>query len=255
MVRVRVLVLILIILLPLASSAGEVRACIVDSYGIQVTSYVKERLTELLKKKKYTLISYSARKSCDIKVLLGTPAVAEALKRGEKGKVIYTFVMFPELLKLEKRRNFVGIRIFPLPKRTAEKFFAYTGLEKRKIAVPISGDMVNLAKRYLPSDLFDIVPFSGDIATVYPKLKNYSYIYVFPDPVVLRIVNMLSLVKFSKSSGKILISGLPDLDRYDVNFIYAVDYDELVDLIVELIGENPKERIIPCPARVKVWNR
>ncbi|TCK05419.1 hypothetical protein [Phorcysia thermohydrogeniphila] len=253
MAWIRVFLLVFIVLLPLASSAKEVRACIIDSYGIRVTNYVRERLEELLKRK-YTLVSYS-RKSCDVKVLLGTPAVVRALKEGEKGRVIYTFVMFPELLRLEKKKNFIGIRIFPLPKRTAEKFFTYTGLERKKIAVPISKDMVKLAKRYLPPDLFDLVPFSGDVATVYPKLKDYSYVYVFPDPVVLRIVNMLNLVKFCKNSGIILISGLPDLDRYDVNFIYAVDYNDLVDIIVELINENPKERIIPCPARVKVWNR
>jgi len=252
MAWLRVLLLAFTLLLPLVSSAKGIRACVVDSYKIKVTSYVKDSLVKRLRKSG-VFVSLS-NNGCDVKVLLGTPAVVEALKRGEEKKVIYTFVMFPELLALEEKKNFIGIRIFPLPKRTAEKFFNYTGLKKKRIAVPISRKMVGLAERYLPKDTFDIIPFSGDVATVYPKLKGYSYVYVFPDPVVLRVVNMLNLVKFCKSSGKVLLSGLPDLDRYDVDFIYAVDYDKLVDIIVKLVKGKPKERIVPCPARVKVWS-
>jgi len=249
---IRVLVLILSVLLPFVSSAKGIRACIIDSYDIQFTNYVKRRLEEILRTG-HTLVSYS-QYGCEVKVLLGTPAVVEALKKGERKKVIYTFVMFPELLKLKKRKNFFGIRIFPLPKRTVEKFFNCTGLKREKVAVPVSKDILELARLYLPSELFDIVTFSDDITSIYSKLKNYTYIYIFPDPNVLKVVNMLNIVKVSKTNGKILISGLPDLDKYDVNFVYAVDYDKLVEAIVKLLKETPKERLLPCPARVKVWN-
>ena len=249
----RVLVLTIVLLLPLVAGAKERRVCIIDSYGLEVTDYVKKHLKEVLEKKK--CVFPSSTNACDVEVLLGPGAVAKALKKKSRKKEIYTFVMFPEVLGLEKKENFVGVRIFPLPKETAEKFFSYTKLKKEKVAVPISKEMLSIAKRYLPDDTFDVLPFSDDITAIYSKLGNYDYVYIFPDPKLLRVVNILNLVRFCKENGKILITGLPDLDKYDVNFVYAVDYDALVYLLAKLVEMDSKKGILPCPAKVKVWNR
>jgi len=84
MAWLRVLLLAFTLLLPLVSSAKGIRACVVDSYKIKVTSYVKDSLVKRLRKSG-VFVSLS-NNGCDVKVLLGTPAVVEALKRGEEKK-------------------------------------------------------------------------------------------------------------------------------------------------------------------------
>ena len=177
------------------------------------------------------------------------------MKKIKNKKVIYTFVMFPEILGLHKKKNFFGIRIIPLPDKIAEVFFSYTSFEKEKIAVPVSRRTQKIAKKYLSnSKLFKILSFDGDISRLKSELLNYKYIYIFPDPDVLKIVNLLKLMKFAKENEKIVITSLPDLDRYGVNFIYAVDYNMLAEKIIFLIKNTPEEKILSCPARVKLWN-
>jgi len=232
--------------------------CIVDSYRIEATSYVRSLIEkELNNLAVFSNISLDREKieSCDPLILLGTSAVVEAMKKIKNKKVIYTFVMFPEILGLHKKKNFFGIRIIPLPDKIAEVFFSYTSFEKEKIAVPVSRRTQKIAKKYLSnSKLFKILSFDGDISRLKSELLNYKYIYIFPDPDVLKIVNLLKLMKFAKENEKIVITSLPDLDRYGVNFIYAVDYNMLAEKIIFLIKNTPEEKILSCPARVKLWN-
>jgi hypothetical protein len=254
----RILLLVVSFFLIYAYPASGRVICIVDSCGIKATSYVRSLIEKELNN--FTVLSNVSVdkekiKSCDSLVLLGMPAVAKALKKIKGQKIIYTFVMFPEILDLHKRKNFFGIRIIPLPDKTAEVFFSYTGLEKKKIAVPVSKGTQKIARKYLSnSRLFKILPFDGDISHLKSKLSGYEYIYIFPDPEVLWVVNLLKLMKFAKENGKIVITSLPDLDKYGVNFIYAVDYNILVERIIFLIKNDLRERILPCPARVKLWN-
>jgi len=258
MAKYRILFLVISLFLIYVYPVNGKAVCIIDSYRIEATSYVES----LVKKRLNNFAVFSnvgldggKIESCDPLVLLGTPAVVEAMKKIKNKKVIYTFVMFPEMLNLNKKKNFSGIRIIPLPDKTAEVFFSYTGFEKKKIAVPVSRGTQKIAKKYLSnSKLFKILPFDGDISSLELKLSEYKYIYIFPDPEVLKVVNLLRLMKFAKENKKIVITSLPDLDRYGVNFIYAVDYNMLAEKIVFLIKNTPEEKILSCPARVKLWN-
>ncbi len=258
MAKYRIFFLIISFLLAHICPVIAKAVCIVDSYRIEATSYVKSLLEKQLNNfPVISNVSFNREKieSCDPLILLGTSAVVKAMKRIKNKKVIYTFVMFPEILGLHKRKNFYGIRIIPLPDRTAEMFFSYTGFEKKKIAVPVSRETQKIVKKYLSnSKHFEILPFNGDISCLKSKLLNYKYIYIFPDPNVLNVVNLLKLMKFAKENKKIVITSLPDLDRYGVNFIYAVDYNMLAEKIVFLIKNTPEEKILPCPARVKLWS-
>jgi hypothetical protein len=258
MVRYRILLLVISFFLVYVYPVSGKAVCIVDSYRIEATSYVKSLVEkELNNFAVFSNVSLDREKveSCDYLVLLGTPAVVEAMKKIKNKKVIYTFVMFPEILDLRKKKNFFGIRIIPLPDKTAEIFFSYTGLKKKKIAVPVSKRTQKIARKYFyNSELFKVLPFDGDISHLKSKLSGYEYIYIFPDPELLRVVNLLKLMKFANENGKIVITGLPDLDKYGVNFIYAADYDALVEKIISLIKGTPRERILSCPARVKLWN-
>ncbi|GAB6076601.1 hypothetical protein [Desulfurobacterium crinifex] len=258
MVKYRILILVISFFLIYVYPVNGKAVCIVDSYRIEATSYVRSLIEkELNNFVVFSNVSLDREKieSCDPLILLGTPVVVEAIKKIKNKKVIYTFVMFPEILGLHKKKNFFGIRIIPLPDKTAEVFFSYTGFEKRKIAVPVSRGTQKIAKKYLSnSKLFKILPFDGDISRLKSRLSKYEYIYIFPDPEVLEVVNLLKLMKFAKENEKIVITSLPDLDRYGVNFIYAVDYNMLAEKINFLIKNTPEEKILSCPARVKLWN-
>jgi hypothetical protein len=258
MVRYRVLFLVISFFLVYVYPVNGKAVCIVDSYRIKATSYVESLIEkELNNFAVFSNVSLDREKveSCDPLILLGTPAVVEAMKKIKKKKVIYTFVMFPEILGLHKKKNFFGIRIIPLPDKTVEVFFSYTGFKKNKIAVPVSRRTQKIAKKYLSnSKLFEILPFDDDISRLKSKLSGYKYVYIFPDPALLRVVNLLKLMKFAKENGQVVITSLPDLDKYGVNFIYAVDYNLLAEKIVFLIKNTPEEKILPCPARVKLWS-
>jgi len=258
MAKYRILLLVISFFLIYVYPVNSKAVCIVDSYRIEATSYVRSLIEkELNNFTVFSDVSLDREKieSCDPLILLGTPAVVEAIKKIKNKKVIYTFVMFPEILGLHKKKNFFGIRIIPLPDKTAEVFFSYTGFEKKKIAVPVSRGTQKIAKKYLSnSKLFKILPFDGDISRLKSRLSKYEYIYIFPDPEVLEVVNLLKLMKFAKENEKIVITSLPDLDRYGVNFIYAVDYNMLAEKIIFLIKNTPEEKILSCPARVKLWN-
>ena len=257
--RLRYLILITFIcaiLIPIfhrESFAGNV--CIIDSYKIGITQKVESQLSKLLSQTgNVSYANYDNTYQCKVKIILGTPGVVKELKKASPyEKVIYTFVMFPEILGLDKKSNFYGIRIFPLPMRTINKFFSYTGMKRRKVAVIISKTNERIAKRYLPAHSFDVILINSRIEEAFPKLNKYKYIYIFPDPEVLKLVNVLSLVSYAKHTGKILIAGLPDLDRYDINFIYAVDFSTLTKELINLVEDSPKKHILPCPAKVKVW--
>ncbi|MEO2069513.1 MAG: hypothetical protein ABGX27_08430 [Desulfurobacteriaceae bacterium] len=234
---------------------------IVDSYRIEATSYVRSILSRKLKNLSYLRPNWEREKDklnkCQSLVLLGTPAVAKAIKdkKVKNKKIIYSFVLFPEEFGLSSKDNFFGIRIFPVPQRTAQTFFSYTGLKRDTIAVPLSEKTKEIAKRYFPnSTFFKLIFFRNDIMEIVPELLKYKYIYIFPDPEVLKVVNLLKLMKLSKDSRKIILTSLPDLDSYGVNFIYAVDYNLLVERILYLLENSPKEKILPCPARVKLWS-
>ncbi len=252
----KLLLLSLILLIPISSSGKDVKACIIDSYNIEITRQIKEKLEERLSGGIENIKFTKNQKECEVKILIGTPAVMKALKENDNKskKIVYSFVLFPEALKLQTKKNFYGVRIFPLPTKTIKVFFRYTGERKAKVAVPISSKTLPIARLYLSSNQFKILPYKSRIEELYPKLKNYKYIYIFPDPQTLKIVNLLNLVRFAKGHKQILISGLPDLERYEINFIYAVDYDKLVDKLISLIKDTPKKKILPCPARVKVWS-
>ena len=258
MVRYRILLLVISFFLVYVYPVSGKAVCIVDSYRIEATSYVKSLIEkELNNFAVFSNVNLDREKveSCDPMILLGTPAVVEAMKKIKGKKVINTFVMFPEILGLHKKKNFIGIRTIPLPDRTAEVFFSYTGFKKNKIAVPVSRRTQKIAKKYLSnSKLFEILPFDDDISRLKSKLSGYKYVYIFPDPALLRVVNLLKLMKFAKENGQVVITSLPDLDKYGVNFIYAVDYNLLAEKIVFLIKNTPEEKILPCPARVKLWS-
>ncbi len=253
MVRIGILLLILFAIVPVRLSAKEVKVCVIDGYKIAVTQRVKKSLERRIENG-LNGFSLSNGFECDVSVLLGTPAVVDAMKKGQSKKYVYSFVLFPELLKLTKKKRFFGVRIFPLPEKTLRVFYRYTGFAKQKVAVPVSKRTLKVAKLYLPQSSFKIVPFKDKIEETFNELRNFTYIYIFPDPQVLRIVNLLNLIRFAKEHKQILISGLPDLKKYEINFIYSVDYDRLVDKLVELVKErNPKEKLLPCPARVEIW--
>jgi hypothetical protein len=259
MVRFRYFILIVLACISFSpifnrdSYAADV--CIIDSYKIKITQKIKDQLSMVLSQNgNVSYANYGDTRQCRVKIILGTPGVVKELKKASPyEKVIYTFVMFPEVLGLDKKKNFYGVRIFPLPMRTINKFFSYTGMKKRKVAVIVSKMNEKIAKKYLPSHSFDILLINSRVEEAFPKLNKYKYIYIFPDPEVLKLVNVLSLVNYAKHTGKILIAGLPDLDRYDINFIYAVDFPALTRELVKLTRENPKKHILPCPAKVKVW--
>jgi hypothetical protein len=80
-------------------------------------------------------------------------------------------------------------------------------------------------------------------------------VYLFPDPVVMKVSNLLKLLDFTSLRGIVTISNMPESEKFGINFIYAVDYDELVYEMVDILKSKEKldDKIIPCPAKVYVW--
>lgn len=243
MVRIGVFVLIVF----WAFSSYALGICIENSYEIPPSKIVERKLKRFLKENGYYLSCYNY----NVKVLMGTPAVEKELRSKENGsyKRIYTFVLFPEALGLLKKKNYFGVRIFPLPIRTYKRFLERSHIRVGKVAVPISENMLNIAKIYLPKKYFKILVFKNSPFEVTDKFKNFKCIYIFPDPKVLNVINLITLIKYARERKIKVISGLFDLDRFNLDYVDKVDYDRLVSLLVFLIKERESRKILPCPCR------
>ncbi len=240
---VRVAVLILIFLLDISAYAADV--CIVNSYPIPPAKKLEEMVRKLLLEHNHRIV----KNGCDVKILIGTPAVVKEMEREGHYKVIYTFVLFPEKFGLEKRKNFYGVRIFPLPVKTYKRFLRKYALKEEKVAVPISRDMVPIARMYLPRKYFVILPFKNSPVETFRDLLKYKYVYIFPDPKLLKLINLVTLVNFCKDNGLLVFSGLSDLSKFNLNYVDEIDYEKLAKLLVFLVNHTPKEKIISCPCR------
>jgi len=227
----------------ISSLARPQDVCIFDSYGIDATKEVLKLLKERLKD--------SNGKNCRVKIILGTPGVIK--ERAGLSKVVYSFVMFPELFGLDKRKNFYGVRIFPLPEKTAKEFFKTTKLPRKKIAVPVSRENLQIAKLYVKGRYFKIITFKKDPLEVKKELQKYDYIYIFPDRKLLKLTNLLKLIGWAKENKKILLTGLPDIAKFGVNFVYGVDLKLLAYKLASIAENEPEEKILPCPAKVQKW--
>ena len=239
---VRVALFLLIFLIDM-SYAKEV--CVINSYSIQPAKYVEGKVKEILNERGYKLVT----SGCSVKILLGTPAVVKELKREDKCKKIYTFVLFPEKLGLDKMKNFFGIRIFPLPEKTYQRFLKIFCLKKQKVAVPVSENMLSIAKIYLPKKYFTVISFRNSPVEIFKKLLSYKVAYIFPDPKVLKIVNLTTLLNFCKDNDIKVFSGLSDLSKFGLDYTDEVDYGVLSEELVELIDKTPKVKILPCPCK------
>ena len=239
--------LFLLIFISSIAYGGDRRVCVVNSYNVPPAKEVEKKLRKLLISRGYTLVGDEA---CDVKLVIGTPALVEALKKDRFDKLIYTFVLFPEELPVN-RSGVYGIRIFPLPERTVKVFMEERGIERIKVAVPISRKMVPIAKRYLPQKYFTLIVFRNSPAEIFSRLSRYRYVYIFPDPKLLRLVNLLNLISFGKENGIVFLTGLGDLKKYGVDFVQEVSYEKLAREMVNLIEDNPGKKILPCPVKEK----
>ncbi|MEO2083493.1 MAG: hypothetical protein ABGX12_05680, partial [Desulfurobacteriaceae bacterium] len=168
------LIAIFITLILGRSALGSEAVCVLDSYNIPPTLELKSKIIKRLEKRGYRV---EEGKKCHNKVILGTPKLIEALKEfsPEDGKIIYTFILFPELLKIDKP-NVYGIRILPLPKRTVETYFKKTHKKPQKVAVPISKKHLKVAKIYLDKKTFSVLTFKKTPEELFNKLKKFKYI-------------------------------------------------------------------------------
>ncbi len=242
-----------------SSAAGEC-VCIVKSYNFDVINDVVSDIVNSLEQGDMHSISLKKLKrpswDCDKLILLGTPAVVKSRDICSKGKIcIYSFVLFPEELNL--KGNFTGIRIFPLPKRTVEVFSKFTGLKPQKIALLVGRRTEEIAKKQVKGDRrFRVFVVKDDVSEVLDKLQSYRFVYLFPDPVVMRVSNLLKLLDFTSLRGIITISNMPETEKFGVNFIYGTDYQVLSRRIVSILKDGkPKKSILDCPAKVYVWRK
>jgi len=244
MVRAALLLLTLLTA-TLINAYGQERVCLINSYPIPPA----KKLEELVKKKLNERRVLIVKGNCSVRILIGTPAVVESLKGHRDGLNVYTFVLFPEVLGLNRKKNYYGVRIFPLPKRTVLSYFRKSKRRLRPVVVPVSKEMERIAKLYLPRRYFKVVTFREDPSEVFRDLLKYRYVYIFPDPKLLRVVNLLTLLNFGKKNRLVFLTGLPDLSRYGVDFVEKVDYDRLAEELVELATKKrkPKARVLPCP--------
>ncbi|WP_456435018.1 hypothetical protein [Thermovibrio ammonificans] len=246
MVRVTLLVLIGVLAFFSEALSGE-RVCIVNTYSIPPA----KKLEKLLRKELATRNYLVTEGDCTVRILIGTPAVEKALKDDAPGvkRNIYTFVLFPEVLGLNRRSNFYGVRIFPLPSRTVRDFFRSRRLRRRLVVVPVSKEMEKIATLYLPRKYFRVVTFSDTPTEVFRTLLRYRYVYIFPDPKLLKLVNLLTLLDFGKKNRLVFLTGLPDLAHYGVDFTEPIDYKRLASELVDLIEKTPRAKILPCPLK------
>jgi len=251
--------LALTVFILVSSAAGEC-VCIVKSYSFDVINGVVSDIVDSLEQKNIHLLSLEKLKrpnrNCDKLVLLGTPAVVKSRDICSKGKLcIYSFVLFPEELNL--KGNFTGIRIFPLPKRTVDVFSKFTGLKPEKVALLAGERTEEIARKQVKGDRrFRVFIVKDDVNEVLDKLQNYRFVYLFPDPVVMKVSNLLKLLDFTSLRGIITISNMPETEKFGVNFIYGADYQALSRRIVSILKDGkPKKSILDCPAKVYVWRK
>ncbi len=249
----------ILILLLLSLSSAFAQVCVVKSYSFDAMNKVALLIISDLSRD-VRLMSPEEIKfgiKCRNFVLLGSPAVLKVKDIYSRRKLyVYSFVLFPEELGLEKYENFIGIRIFPLPTRTVDKFSELANRKVKKVALIVGEKTKDVAARYVKGDKrFKIVVVKNDIGEILDKLQNYKYIYLFPDPVVMKVSNILKLLDFASLRGAITISNIPETAKFGVNFIYAVDYEKLACKIVDVLKGKIKEddNLIPCPAKVYVW--
>ena len=238
-------VFLLTFFISVSSFAGQRTVCIVNSYTIRPAKEVEEKVREILSERGYQIVG----SGCDVKVLIGTPAVVDELTSGDNCKKVYTFVLFPEKFGLDRKKKFFGVRIFPLPIRTYRRFLKHLCLKEAKVAVPVSRDMLPIARIYLSDKHFVIIPFNSSPSEVFGKLMKYRCVYIFPDPKVLKIINLTTLLSFGRDNGIMFFSGLSDLARFGLDYVDRVDYDRLAKDVVFLVERDPKEKILPCPVR------
>jgi len=241
--RIALLLLIACLLAPVAWAQ---RVCVINSYTIPAAEKVEGLLKKNLESAGFSVVD----EDCSVKVVLGTPALIEHLKKRDYGKLVFSFVLFPEeFLKRYPSKRVYGVRIFPLPERTVRDFFKSKKLKRRVVAVPVSRQMVEIAKEYLPKKYFKLLVFNDSPTEVFPYLVRYKFVYIFPDPKLLKVVNLLRLVDFGKENRIVFLTGLGDLKRYGIDFVEEVSYEKLVDLLTQAVRDDPKERILPCPLK------
>ena len=240
---VRVALLLLSFVLNVSVRAADV--CIVNSYPIPPARKVELRVRELLKEQGDNVVS----SGCSIKVLIGTPAVVEELKKNCNCKHVYTFVLFPEKFGLQRRSNYYGVRIFPLPDRTYKRFLTFFSLKSGKVAVPVSKEMLPIARIYLKKRYFVIIPFKRSPVETFRELLNYKYVYIFPDPELLKLVNLVTLINFCKDNKLLIFSGLSDLSRFNLDYVDRIDFEKIAQEIVFLTENKSAVKILPCPVK------
>jgi hypothetical protein len=243
MVRVALLLLSLFVL-SVSSYGEDLRVCVINSYQILPAKRLEQRVKSLILKEGYSLAS----NDCRVKIVIGTPALVKELQKAQYEKLIFTFVLFPEELPIPSRGVY-GVRIFPLPERTIKAYAKKSGKKSLKVAVPVSKKIVRIAKKYLPKKYFNLLIFKRSPVEVFEKLKKYEVVYIFPDPKLLKLVNLLGLITYGKENGITFVSGLGDLKKYGVDFVQEVSYEKLADILVKLISQTPKEKILPCPVK------
>lgn len=240
---VKLALFLLTFVFEMPSFAAEV--CIVNSYSIPPAKRVETRVREILKQHGHRIVD----KNCESKILIGTPAVVEELKKSTTYKKIYSFVLFPEKFGLEKEKDFYGVRIFPLPEKTYKRLIERLHLEKKKVAVPISRNMLSIATIYLPKNTFVTIPFNESPMEIFGSLLKYNYVYIFPDPKLLKLVNITNLVNFCRDNNLIVFSGLSDLSKFDLDYVDKIDYERLAEKLVYLVENTPEKKIQPCPCK------
>jgi hypothetical protein len=238
--------LLITLLLPCSVRAvdRDLTVCVFNSYTIEPAKKLEKLIYQKLSLKNYIL----SDKNCDVEIVIGTPELMERLEKDSFKKLIYTFVLFPEEVKTDKE-NVYGVRIFPLPERTLKAFKERENLKEITVAAPISRRMVKIAQLYLDDEEFKKIIFSESPTEIYGELKRYRYVYIFPDPKLLKRINMIDLITFGKKHGIKFLSGLGDLKEYGVDFVQEVSYEKLAEALVSLIEEEPEERILPCPVK------
>lgn len=220
-------------------------ACVVNSYSIPPAQYIEKKFKEIWKKRGNHLDC----NSYDVKVLIGTPAVVKSLKESGNYKRVYTFVLFPEVMHLDKKKNFYGVRIFPLPEKTYLRFLNKFHLKKSKVAVPLSKKLLNIGKIFLPKSDFIIITFNRSPVEIFSKLEKYKYIYIFPDPNLLKTFNLISLINFASQNNIKVFSGIFDLKKFNLTYVDDVDFDQLVNDLILLSEGKIHSRILPCPCK------
>jgi len=238
-------ILLLICYFLFITTSHALNACVENAYSIPQAKYVENQFKKLW-------IEEGNKIDCSdykVKVLIGTPAIAKELLAEGNYKRVYTFVIFPEEFNLTKRKNFFGVRIFPLPERTYLRFIRKLHLEKHKVAVLVSKDLKNIAKIYLPKRIFKVIVFDKYPLEKLEEIKKYKYLYIFPDPYVLKVTNLITIINFAKQNNIKVFSGIFDLKKFGLTYVDEVNFDKLAEELFLLSKGEIKEKLLPCPCK------